>query len=170
MESVFRAALAMCRQWDLAEDLTQATFTKAFERFGTFRRGSNCKAWLVRILRNAWIDRLRHRKVVGPSVPIEEELVEDTSAPDRGQPWEELGEMLESFSDEQVIRALQELPEEQRWTLYLVDVEELSQEEVAEITDVAVGTVKSRTSRARAMLRDRLREHARDLGFPGRRT
>ena len=78
--------------------------------------------------------------------------------------------MLESFSDAQVISALAELPEDQRMTLFLSDVESMSQEDIADVLDVAVGTVKSRVSRARRTLREKLEAHARDLGFLGRRT
>ncbi|MFP4105008.1 MAG: sigma-70 family RNA polymerase sigma factor [Phycisphaerae bacterium] len=167
LDSVFRAALAKTRNRTTAEDLTQTTFAKALQRFDTYREGSNCKAWLMRILHNTWIDQLRHRKVVGPEVPVEEELIEQDE-PVEPTSWSDASDMLENFSDEQVIRALGELPEDQRMTLFLIDVEGLSQEEVAEITDVPVGTVKSRTSRARSALKERLHEHAIDLGFMGR--
>jgi RNA polymerase sigma-70 factor (ECF subfamily) len=165
---LYRAALAMCRDTNLAEDLVQTTMVKALKRFGSFRSGSNIKAWLMRILHNTWIDQLRHRKVVGPTVPVEEQLLESGSD-ETGEYWSDPQDMMENFSDEQVIQALGELPPEQRITLYLSDVEELSQEEVAEITDVAVGTVKSRTSRARDLLRDRLQSYAREMGIIGRR-
>ena len=167
LDAVFRAALTLCRERNRAEDLVQTTYLKALERFGTFRSGSNCRAWLMRILHNSWIDQLRHEKIAGPSVPIEEQLLggsDDTNESHRA----DARDILENFEDAQVIRALAELPDDQRLTLFLTDVEGLSQAEVAEIMGVAAGTVKSRTSRARAALRDRLIEHARDLGFLGR--
>ena len=155
---------ALCGRADKAEDLVQTTYVKALERFGSFEPGSNCRAWLLRILRNTWIDQLRHLKVAGPEVRIEENLV----AAEQGQEetvWSDADDILENFSDERVIKALGELPEEQRLALFLVDVEDFSHEEVAEIMDVAIGTVKSRSGRARAVLRQRLLEHARELGF-----
>lgn len=167
LEAVYRAAYALCGRRQEAEDLAQTTFVKAMERFDSFKTGTNCKAWLLRILRNTWFDELRHRRVVGPTVPIEKvrpagrEKVNETS-------WHDARDLLENFSDEQVIRALGDLPDEQRLTLYLADVEEMSQEDVAEIMGVAVGTVKSRTSRAREALKKKLEAHARDLGFVGR--
>jgi len=168
MDAVFRASLAMCEQRSLAEDLVQTTYLKALQRFDSFRPGTNCKAWLMRILHNMWIDRMRHRKVVGPTVPVDEGRIAEPDQSERTR-WSDPTDLLENFSDEQVIRALAELSEEQRLTLYLVDVEQLSQEEVAEITSVAVGTVKSRASRGRAALRDKLEEHAKDMGIVGRR-
>lgn len=167
LDSVYRTALALSRKPHEADDLTQTTMLKAFQRFGSFRPGTACKPWLLRILRNTWIDALRHRKVVGTVVPIEEGLVGDPS-PGEPEPWTEAEDVLERFSDEQVIRALRELPDDQRLTLVLVDVEEMSQEDAAAILDVAVGTVKSRTSRARAALKRKLQAHARDLGLIGR--
>ncbi len=166
--ALYRAALAISRDANTAEDLVQTTMLKALGRFGSFRSGSNAKAWLMRILHNTWVDRLRHRKVVGPTVPVEEQLLsgKDDSIEEF---WSDPQDMMENFSDEQVIQALHELPPEQRITLYLSDVENLSQDEVADITDVAVGTVKSRTSRAREILRERLTDYARDMGIIGRR-
>jgi len=82
----------------------------------------------------------------------------------------EIADVLERFSDQQVIDALQELPQDQRLALLLVDVEQLGQEDAAAVLEVPVGTIKSRTSRGRATLRKRLAQHARDMGFLGRKT
>ena len=167
LDAVYRAALALCADAQRAQDLAQTTFCKALEKFASFQAGTNCKAWLLRILRNTWFDELRHRKVVGTTVSIEEDLLAGPEEPE-STTWSDPQDLLENFSDEQVIRALAELPDEQRLTLYLIDVERLGQEEVARITGVAVGTIKSRTSRARAAMRNKLEAHARDLGWMGR--
>jgi RNA polymerase sigma-70 factor (ECF subfamily) len=168
LDSVYRAAVAVCGRTDEAEDLAQSTFLKAFEGFDMFQPGTNCKAWLLQIMRNLWIDRLRHRRIAGTTVPLDETLA---AAPSEvgTVPWSDTRDLLENFSDEQVIHALQRLPEDQRLTLYLTDVEQLSQQEVAEITGTAVGTVKSRTSRARNELKNHLQAYAREMGFTGRR-
>ncbi|MFP4054013.1 MAG: RNA polymerase sigma factor [Phycisphaerae bacterium] len=168
LDSVFRGALAVSGNRQTAEDLTQTTMLKALERFDSFREGSNCKAWLMRIMRNTWIDRLRHRKVVGPKLPVEEQLLAEPRPPEETN-WSDARDLIENFSDQEVIKALLELPEDQRLTLYLSDVEQLRHDEVGEIMGIAVGTVKSRTSRARAMLKDRLLTHARDMGLTGER-
>jgi len=167
LNSVYRAALAVSGNPATADDLTQATFLKAFEKFTGFREGTNCKAWLMRIMRNTWIDLLRHRKVVGPQLTVDETLVPAAKPPEQTV-WSNAEDLLENFSDEQVIQALSELPEDQRLTLYLVDVEQLSHQEVAKIVNVAVGTIKSRSSRARAALKDKLSDLAHDLGIAGR--
>lgn len=159
--------MALCGRSADAEDLTQATFTRALERFDTFQAGTNCKAWLFQIMRNVRIDHLRHRKVAGNAVEIDEESL-PAEARTEQTVWSNPADLLENFSDEQIIRALKRLPEDQRLTLFLVDVEQLSQQEVADITGVAVGTVKSRTSRARDELKSHLMSYARELGFRGR--
>jgi RNA polymerase sigma-70 factor (ECF subfamily) len=167
LDNVYRAAVAICRRSDEAEDLAQMTFVKALERFDTLRPGTNCKAWLFQILRNLWIDRLRHNRVAGSTVPIEDDLV---ATPPEAETtvWSDAEDLLENFSDEQVIDALRRLPQEQRLTLFLVDVEQLDQQQVAEITGVAVGTVKSRASRARNELKSHLLPYAKEMGFTGR--
>lgn len=166
LDSVYRAAVALCGRPSNAEDLTQATFVKALERFETFKPGTNCKAWLFQILRNIWIDQLRHRKVAGGEAPLDEALVAREPLVQEIA-WSDAEDLLENFSDEQIIQAMRQLPEDQRLTLFLVDVEQLSHQEVAEITEVAVGTVKSRTSRARSELKRRLAPYAKEMGFKG---
>ena len=169
LDAVYRAAVAMCGDVDKASDLVQATYLKALQRFDSFRPGTNCKAWLMTILRNTWIDDLRHRRTVGPEFPLTEGVIRERP---HAEPtvWNDANDVLENFGDADVIQALGELPEQQRLTLFLMDVEELSQEEVAQITGVAVGTVKSRTSRARALLKDRLLDHARAVGLVKRES
>lgn len=168
MNSVLRAALALCGRIDLAEDLTQTTFVKALEKFDSFQPGTNCKAWLLGILRNTWIDHLRHQKVAGKALDIED-FVPAAPPEEGGPPARDAAATLEAFSDAEVIRALARLPEDRRLTLYLIDVEEMSYQEAAAITDVPVGTVKSRTSHARAAMREMLAAHAGEMGFIGRR-
>lgn len=164
LDTLLRAALALTGRRERAEDLVQATALKAIEGARTFRPGSNVRAWLLRILRNTWIDEVRHARVVGPTIPAEEALL---AGPEEPEPtsWSNAADLLENFSDEQIIGALRELPDDQRLTLYLTDVEGLDHAEVAKVLDVAVGTIKSRTARARTLLRQRLHAHARDLGF-----
>ena len=142
LDAVYRAAVALCGSRSQADDLAQATFLKACQRFDSFQVNTNCKAWLLRILRNTWIDELRHRRVVGTELPLDEQLL-GGEQDEQPEDWPEPDDLLEVFADEQIIRALQELPDDQRLTLYLVDVEQLSQAEAADVLDVAVGTVKS---------------------------
>lgn len=168
LDAVFRAAVAICGQTLLAEDLTQTTYLKAVDSFDTFRPGTRCKAWLLQILRNTWIDYLRKQNSIH-----EEPCADDGQVPARPEheqtAWSDAQDLLGNFSDEQVIAALGKLPDEQRLTLFLIDVEGISGHEVAQITGVPEGTVKSRTNRARLALKQSLQTHARELGFVGRR-
>ncbi len=166
LDSVYRAAVALSGKSTEAEDLTQATFARALERFDRFEPGTNCKAWLLQILRNIWVDQLRRKKTAGSTVPLDEARVA-TEESSEETTWSDAEDLLDNFSDDQIIQAMRQLPDDQRLTLYLIDVEQLSQQEVAEITGVAVGTVKSRTSRARTELKKRLTSYAREMGFRG---
>ncbi len=174
LDSLLRTARALTANDHDARDLVQAACLKALESFGRFRPGSNFKAWMMRIMRNAWIDRVRHRKIVGTELSVDETLLPSAAEPSPGTGGEagtsDFSTMLEQFSDQQVISTLMELPEMHRMALFLSDVEGLSQEEVAEVLGVAVGTVKSRVSRARAMLREKLEDYAREMGFLERRS
>ena len=162
---VLRTARFLCHDEAEADDLAQEVMLKAFRHLDQLREGSDAKAWLMTIVRNTRIDRIRssanHQRDVsleqlaaGPSVPAE-----GTS----DSTWNEPEAVLQEFSDRQIITALKELPEEIRWTLLLVDVEGLDQAEAAKILDVPVGTVKSRAHRGRGMLREALTPLAREL-------
>lgn len=166
IDAVYKMAVALCGNWDQAEDLVQATYLKAFEKFGSFRKGTNCKAWLLKICRNYWIDQIRHKRVAGDVLPIDEDMLV-SQADDNEITWSNCQDLLENFSDEQVIRALGDLGDDQRLTLFLIDVEQLSQQEAAEILGVEVGTVKSRTSRARTALKKKLLSYAKEMGYAG---
>lgn len=168
LDVVYRVAWSLCQSPNQAEDLTQTTYAKALERFESYTEGTNCRAWLLRILKNTWLDRLRHQKVVGPTAQADERLAEDPADRQPELSWSDAEDLLENFGDQEVIEALAELPPEQRLTLYLADVEQLDHHEVADVLGIAVGTVKSRTSRARSALKERLAEHARELGYMGR--
>ena len=166
IDSVYRTASALCGNKHTVDDLVQTTFLKAFEKFGSFREGTNCKAWLLCILRNTWFDYLRHVKVVDTQLPLTEDIVEEKPQKEEIV-WSNAKDLVENFSDEQIIKALNQLPDDQRLTLFLIDVEGLSQEDVAQITDVAVGTVKSRASRARVALKEKLSNYAKEFGLMG---
>ena len=166
LDAVYRAAFAITGRKEMAEDLTQATFLKALKNFGKFQAGSNCRAWLLTILRNTWYDQLRHKKVAGPTASIDE--MEIAEKPHQQETtWSNAKDLIDNFSDEQIIAAMCELSDEQRLTLYLTDVEQLSHKEVAEVTGVAEGTVKSRASRARAQLKIKLDAYAKQMGLTG---
>lgn len=164
LNAVYRAAVALCGCPHEAEDMLQLTYLKAMVNFASFETGSNVRAWLLSILRNTWIDELRRRNRRERTLPVDENCIEQPFSPQEVV-WTNSTDLLENFSDEEVIKALQRLPEDLRLTLFLMDVEQYSQQEVAQIMGIEVGTVKSRTSRARAHLKQQLKQYANDRGY-----
>ncbi|MCI0589328.1 MAG: sigma-70 family RNA polymerase sigma factor [Planctomycetes bacterium] len=166
LPSVYRVALALGGGESEAEDLVQETFVRAYRGFGSFRAGTNCRAWLLAILRNLAADRCRVARREPPSVPLEEALGGDLEPSAAVPPPEIENEeaFLELFGDE-VTRMLRALPRDWRLALLLADVEGLAYADIAGILACPVGTVRSRIHRARAFLRERLREYARSLGY-----
>jgi RNA polymerase sigma-70 factor (ECF subfamily) len=167
LPSVFRVACILGGSEAEAEDLTQETYLRAYEKFGSFREGTNCRAWLLTILRHIAVDRHRASRGTPAPLPSEDDLPADGDAgPTSDAPpnIENEETFFDLFGDE-VHRMLQRLPREGRVALVLCDVEGHSYEDIASILDCPVGTVRSRIHRARARLRERLRDYARSLGY-----
>jgi RNA polymerase sigma factor (sigma-70 family) len=153
----YNVAYRILSDADGAADATQDGFIKAFQRIGQYRGGS-FRAWLLRIITNTCYDTLRSKKR-RPTVSLEKEDEEDDSEYD--------STLLDAAErpDEYALRrelaagiqaAIEQLPEDQRTVLILCDIEGMDYQEIADTTGVALGTVKSRLSRARARLRDLL--------------
>ncbi len=143
-----------------ASDATQEAFISAFENIKGFRGKypSSFKSWLMRIVSNACYDELRRRKRQ-PATSIEDFEIDEEANPALISETEGPEEVAERGAMVRAIEAgIETLPPEQRVTLVLADVQGFSYEEVAEATDAPLGTVKSRLARARAKLRDHLRE------------
>jgi RNA polymerase sigma-70 factor (ECF subfamily) len=155
-QDLFRTAVWLTRDHHQAEELVQEVMFQALRSFHNYEKETNCKAWLMRILYNHNARRLakdnRMRMVDDPdevvlgSVPFETPI-------------------LESLTDEQVIQALWRLPEKFREVVVLSDVEDLKYREISSVLELPIGTVMSRLSRGRKMLRIELSEYAREMGF-----
>lgn len=170
MPVVVRTAQCLTRNADQADDLAQETMIKAMRAIDSYRSGSNMKAWLLTILRRTHIDWLRVSRNRPLQLSLDEGGVDiegkgEATAGKFDDHWGEPEELMGRFEDEEVIEALQNIPEDIRWTLLLVDVEQMEHAEAAIALDVAVGTIKSRTHRGRAMLRDRLYQRATQRGW-----
>lgn len=152
LAAILRAAQFLTRNRAEAEDLAQDTMLKAFRSVHKFAPGTDCKAWLMTILRNTRIDGLRTRRPAALSL---DDVADIAESPESGDElvWEHPEDLLQTFSDEEMITALKQLPEEIRWTLMLVDVEQMDHAQAATVLAVPVGTIKSRAHRGRLMLR-----------------
>ncbi len=168
--AAYSLAFRFLRSREAAEDVTQEAFLRAWRAIDTFR-GERFRSWLLRIVANAARDELRRGKR-RPQRSLDEarddpdrasiDPVEPGLGPQARAEQAELRQVLE--------RALGELPEEWRMAVLLSDVHGLAYEEIAETTGVPLGTVKSRLSRARARLRDLLRESGELPGLVDRRN
>ncbi len=133
----------------IAEDLVQETYLRAWKYFESFDPGTNPRAWLFRILRNVWLDRCHKSRL---ELPLPDE---SGGAVEPYYDWE--GDLLTAEFSAEMERALSALPEEYRWAVLLADVEEFSYQEIAGIMQCPIGTVMSRINRGRRMLARQLR-------------
>ena len=131
-----------------AQDLAQETYLRAWRYFESFEHGTNCRAWLFRILHNVWADQFRR-------APSELEDADADSLVEPYYDWE--GEFLSEELSGELEEALGRLPEVYRWAVLLADVSELSYREIAEVMACPVGTVMSRVNRGRRTLARLLR-------------
>ncbi|TVL98949.1 MAG: RNA polymerase subunit sigma [Candidatus Brocadia sp. WS118] len=173
VDSLYNMALRLVFNKEEAEDLVQETYLKAYRFFDTFQKGTNIKAWLFKILRNTFINNYRKTasmpgevifediESVGADTPYEQETKGGDSADTLEKKYNDLGSLV----DDEVKKALESLPVEYREAIFLSDVEELSYKDISEITNVPIGTVKSRLNRGRGLLQKSLLEYAKDRGF-----
>jgi len=163
LDSVYRVALRLARDEAQADDLTQETMLKAYRSWHQYKSGTNARAWLLTILRHTFINEYRRSKRAGVTVDIGE--IEGFSVFHDVQDVDPEGTFFNQIVDDEVIRAIDSLPDEFRETLVLSDVEQLSYAEIADVTGVPVGTVKSRLFRARQALQKMLYDYAVEMGY-----
>jgi RNA polymerase sigma-70 factor (ECF subfamily) len=169
---LYSAALRMTRNQADAEDLVQDTYLRAYRGFGGFTEGTNLRAWLFRILTNAFINTYRSKQ----RRPTETDLadVEDLYLYRRLGALDSLAasrsaedQLFDLLTDDEVKQALEDLPENFRLPVLLADVEGFSYKEIAEILDIPIGTVMSRLHRGRKAMQKSLFEFARARGLAG---
>ncbi|MCA8939435.1 MAG: sigma-70 family RNA polymerase sigma factor, partial [Planctomycetes bacterium] len=168
IESLYPGALALTRSRPDADDLIQETFFKAYRAFHQYNEGTNLKAWLYRIMRNAFISKYRRKKRSPEQANLDDvvdfvggETQED--AINEKHAWLNLHDemQVDSFKEElpeALKRAFEGLPDDFRTVLVMNVVNDMAYKEIAEALDVPLGTVMSRLSRAKSMLRERLAE------------
>jgi RNA polymerase sigma-70 factor, ECF subfamily len=170
MKALYNYALKMTGDEDDADDLVQETFLKAFRFFDKFERGTNCKAWLFRILKNSFINDYRKIKSEPDKVDYEDvqnfyENIKSDEVDSQHYEMDAFNNML----DDEVSKAISSLPEDFRTVVILNDIEGFTYEEIADFVDIPVGTVRSRLHRARKMMYSRLYDYAKEKGFVGKK-
>ncbi len=166
MDFLYNYALRMTYNAADAEDLVQETFMKAYRFWDSYEKGTNIRAWLFRIMKNAYINRYRKEKKEPETVEYDDvqnyyNNVRDSSVESGDVQHTLFGKLL----DDQVAKAVADLPDDFRTIVILCDIEELTYEEVAEFVDCPIGTVRSRLHRGRKLLRARLLEYAKKRGY-----
>jgi RNA polymerase sigma-70 factor (ECF subfamily) len=160
LDALYRFARRLSGGDDDAQDLVQDTYARALGKRAQFAPGSNVKAWLFRIMRNLYVDGWRRAKISPVSDRLEDDVAEDASANREVLRGDEELERLRGIVAEEIEEALQALSVDAR-TIVLLDLEGLTEGELAEVLGCSPGTVKSRLSRARAKLRELLRDYSR---------
>jgi RNA polymerase sigma-70 factor, ECF subfamily len=167
---IYNYALRLTRNRDDAVDLAQDGLVNAYRAFARFRPGSNFKAWIYRILTNAYIDRYRRKTSTPKTVLLGDASVEyelgDTSS-DAPREFQPESALFARIPDQEIRDALDALPEEYRSVVILCDVEDMSYEDAAETLAIPTGTVRSRLHRGRKAMRKALLAYGRDRGLLG---
>ena len=166
LNSLYNYALHLTMNPSDAEDLVQETYLKAYRFFNSFERGTNCKAWLFKILKNNYINRFRkNSKEPGK---VDYDLIKDFyhSIKDiQNDTSEAESDYFHSLLHEEVYQALHSLPEEFREVIQLCDIDGFTYEEIANMVESPIGTVRSRLYRGRKLLREQLEGYAKKYGI-----
>jgi RNA polymerase sigma-70 factor, ECF subfamily len=175
LDNLYSIGLRMTRNERDAEDLVQETYLKAFRFFHRFERGTNARAWILTILTNTFRTRYRKKKQEPNMVDFEavenfclaDEMVKEITASDKSeaQSAEVVTAILKDYVSDDIIKALESVPDQFRIAVLLSDVEGFSYQEISEILNISVGTVKSRIFRGRKILQKQLWDFAKQRGI-----
>lgn len=151
---------------DDAKDLVQDTYFKAFRFIESFQKGTNAKAWLFRILKNSFINDYRKKTKEPAKVDYQEVETYYNSEDVHRQITPDLRvDSLKDMIGDEISNALNSLDVDFRTVIILCDLEGFKYEEMAKILDIPIGTVRSRLHRARQLLKDKLSEYAKSMGY-----
>ena len=171
LNAVYRFALRLTGAPGEAEDLVQETFLRAFRAWDQYTPGTRAKSWLFTICRNAFL-RQRERDVRRQELVAEAATTEDGRRPFGEQAvfaghadYDPEGDFFRGLVDDRILEAIDALPDDFREAVALSDLQDLSYQEMAEVLDIPLGTVKSRLFRGRRLLQQRLRAYAVEYGY-----
>ncbi|HET7550800.1 MAG TPA: sigma-70 family RNA polymerase sigma factor [Gemmatimonadaceae bacterium] len=162
LDAMYSFALKLSRSRDEAQDLVSETMLRALERWEQYQLGTNARAWLFTILYRIFVSR--KRRIDARELPLAEESDSGSGREVVGDADPE-GHFYDSFVDEEVTRAIDELPEEYRTAVVLSDLHGLRYAEIAEVLEIPEGTVKSRLFRGRRILQKKLVDYAVEMGY-----
>lgn len=166
LDAMYNFALRLTSDPNDAEDLVQDTIVKAFRFFSSYEKGTNAKAWLFRILKNSYINNYRKKSKQPSQVDYDEvSSFYETIRADRTDTSDLEDRMFRELIDDDISDALEELPEDFRTVVLLCDVEGFTYEEIANMLDVPIGTIRSRLHRGRNLLKAELLEYAEKRGY-----
>ena len=167
LDALYRTALRMTRNQSDAEDLVQEAIIKAYRFWDKFEQGSNCRAWLFRIMTNIFINDYRAKSRAPVSVNVDE--IDDDflygQLARKGEDDNPETRLFAKLFDDDVKKAIEELPEDFRMVVVLSFLEQFSYQEIADIMGLQLGTVKSRLHRGRKLLQKELLEYAVKNGY-----
>jgi RNA polymerase sigma factor (sigma-70 family) len=164
-EALYNYGLYLSGDREAASDLLQETFLKAFRFIDKFQAGSNARAWLHRIMHNTYINEYRRKKRLPDLIEFDERQTEARKSLGEGDALH--GRIEGEIFGDEVATAMAHLPEKLKSVIILRDIEDLPYEEIAQVLDIPIGTVRSRLHRARALLFERLKDYARARGLVG---
>lgn len=166
LDAMYNFGLRLTSDPNDAEDLVQDTIVKAFRFFSSYEKGTNAKAWLFRILKNSYINKYRKESKQPSQVDYDEvSSFYETIRADRTNTSDLEDRMFRELIDDDISNALEQLPEDFRTVVLLCDVEGFTYEEIANMLDVPIGTIRSRLHRGRNLLKAELVEYAEDRGY-----
>ena len=154
-----------------ANDLVQETYMKAFRFIDKYHQGTNAKAWLFKILKNAFINEYRKKSKQPTKVDYEEVISYHEGENQDSAGFLDLrAEIFQGMMGDEVTNAINSLPVDFKTVILLCDIEGFTYEEIAKIVDIPIGTVRSRLHRARNMLKEKLKTYAEKLGYKDKRS
>ena len=166
LDALYNFAYHLTLNEEDANDLVQDTFLKAFRFINSYERGTNAKAWLFKILKNSFINEYRRKTRQPGEVDFEEYVAFQDAEEGAGVGDLDMrDEIFKGLIGDEVTQALNELPVDFRTILILCDIEGFSYEEMAKIIDIPIGTVRSRLHRARNLMKEKLRDYAKKMGY-----
>ena len=149
-----------------ADDLVQDTYLRAYRFFHKFEKGTNCKAWLFRIMKNLFINNYRKNQKQPNKVDYDEiENFFETIKSDKLDSNDLQEKVFANLLDDELTRALNSMQDDFKTVVILCDIEGLSYEEIADFVQCPVGTVRSRLHRGRKMLQQKLLSYAKKRGY-----